>query len=188
VTVNARVVCSSWKDLVQEVREGRFRADLYYRLTLLRLEMPPLRERLQDMTLLVRHIMRRMGMIHKKMPPEAIELLCSYPWPGNVRELDALLRRYCLMSTSDAFQMPLLQELLLDMRQTQGILASPRRVAENREEQDLPASGSLRQRLRLMEKKIIRQELVRQQYSKKSTARSLGISLNTLWRKMCDAD
>lgn len=188
VTVNARVVCSSWKDLVQEVREGRFRADLYYRLTLLRLEMPPLRERLQDMTLLVRHIMRRMGMIHKKMPPEAIELLCSYPWPGNVRELDALLRRYCLMSTSDAFQMPLLQELLLDMRQTQGILASPRRVPENREEQDLPASGSLRQRLRLMEKKIIRQELVRQQYSKKSTARSLGISLNTLWRKMCDAD
>lgn len=167
VTVNARVVCSSWKDLVQEVREGRFRADLYYRLTLLRLEMPPLRERLQDMTLLVRHIMRRMGMIHKKMPPEAIELLCSYPWPGNVRELDALLRRYCLMSTSDAFQMPLLQELLLDMRQTQGILASPRRVPENREEQDLPASGSLRQRLRLMEKKIIRQELVRQQYSKK---------------------
>ena len=188
VTVNARVVCSSWKDLVQEVREGRFRADLYYRLTLLRLEMPPLRERLQDMTLLVRHIMRRMGMIHKKMPPEAIELLCSYPWPGNVRELDALLRRYCLMSTSDAFQMPLLQELLLDMRQTQGILASPRRVSESREEQALPANGSLRQRLRLMEKKIIRQELARQQYSKKSTARSLGISLNTLWRKMCDAD
>ena len=74
------------------------------------------------------------------------------------------------------------------MRQTQGILASPRRVPENREEQDLPASGSLRQRLRLMEKKIIRQELVRQQYSKKSTARSLGISLNTLWRKMCHAD
>lgn len=188
VTVNARVVCSSWKDLVQEVREGRFRADLYYRLTLLRLEMPPLRERLQDMTLLVRHIMRRMGMIHKKMTPEAIELLCSYPWPGNVRELDALLRRYCLMSTSDTCQMPLLRELLLDMRQTQGILASPGRASEKREEQDLPANGSLRQRLRLMEKKIIRQELARQQYSKKSTARSLGISLNTLWRKMCDAD
>ena len=183
VTVNARV-----KDLVQEVREGRFRADLYYRLTLLRLEMPPLRERLQDMTLLVRHIMRRMGMIHKKMTPEAIELLCSYPWPGNVRELDALLRRYCLMSTSDTCQMPLLRELLLDMRQTQGILASPGRASEKREEQDLPANGSLRQRLRLMEKKIIRQELARQQYSKKSTARSLGISLNTLWRKMCDAD
>lgn len=105
-----------------------------------------------------------------------------------MRELDALLRRYCLMSTSDTCQMPLLRELLLDMRQTQGILASPGRASEKREEQDLPANGSLRQRLRLMEKKIIRQELARQQYSKKSTARSLGISLNTLWRKMCDAD
>ena len=74
------------------------------------------------------------------------------------------------------------------MRQTQGILAAPPRTTEAHKEQDLPESGSLRQRLRLMEKKIIRQELARQQYSKKSTAKSLGISLNTLWRKMYAAD
>ena len=74
------------------------------------------------------------------------------------------------------------------MRQTQGILASPGRASEKREEQDLPANGSLRQRLRLMEKKDHPAGTGPPAVQQKSTARSLGISLNTLWRKMCDAD
>ena len=188
VTVNTRVICSSWKDLVREVREGRFRADLYYRLTLLRLEIPPLRDRLQDIPLLAHHLLRRMGMAHKDINSEGIELLCSYPWPGNIRELDALLRRYSLMSTSDTCQISLLQDLLLDMRQTQGPLALSAAPQEMQTEQRIPDTGSLRQRLRQTEKQIIRQELARQQYSKKRTAQSLGISLNTLWRKMYDID
>ena len=66
--------------------------------------------------------------------------------------------------------------------------ASPGGAADKRTKRALPETGGLRRRRRLMEKKTTRQELARQQYSKKSTARSLGISLNTLWRKMCDAD
>ena len=192
IDVDVRIIAATNANLEQAVADGRFREDLYYRLKVVTLWTPPLRERREDIPALAAFLLHRQAAgLHRPDPgleEEALRYLAGLDWPGNVRELDALLRRYCLMSTSDTCQMPLLRELLLDMRQTQGILASPGRASEKREEQDLPANGSLRQRLRLMEKKIIRQELARQQYSKKSTARSLGISLNTLWRKMCDAD
>ncbi len=183
IAVNARVISSSWKDLVEEVRCGRFRADLYYRLSLLRLYTPPLRERPEDIPLLARHILARMNMAHKELSPAALGLLKDYAWPGNVRELDALLRRYCLLSDGQHCDKALLEKLLDDLRATQGLLAPAEQPVEK--VASLPEGrGSLKERLESLERDIIRAELEKCEHNRGRAARNLGISANTLWRKM----
>lgn len=167
IAVNARVISSSWKDLVEEVRAGRFRADLYYRLSLLRLQTPPLRERPEDIPALARHMLDRQAMARKKLSQRALRLLEGYSWPGNVRELDALLRRYCLLSDADACDEALLEKLLDDLRVTQGRLApSVPPSGSAGATAGLPAptggthgQGGLKERLENLEQEIIRAEL-----------------------------
>lgn len=192
IAVNARVISSSWKDLVEEVRAGRFRADLYYRLSLLRLQTPPLRERPEDIPALARHMLDRLAMARKELSPRARRLLANYAWPGNVRELDALLRRYCLLSDTDACDEALLEKLLDDLRATQGRLApavSPSGSAGATESPSPPAGdtlgrGGLKERLEGLEREIIRAELEKCAHNRGRAAKNLGISANTLWRKM----
>lgn len=223
IAANARVLSSSWKDLVREVREGRFRADLYYRLTLLRLRTPPLRERPEDVVPLARHLLQRLGRPDLTLTPRAEHLLASYAWPGNVRELDALLRRYCLLCEPAAepgvrgTESPvadgagktgirpaacdeeLLGQLLDDLRLTQGRLA-PGPALRAATETDSPnlasdaaatghampgvAAMNLRGRLERLERQIIEDELARCGHNRGLAARRLGISANTLWRKL----
>ena len=187
IAVNARVISSSWKDLLEEVRSGRFRADLYYRLSLLRLQTPPLRERPEDIPLLARHILARLNMAHKELSPHVLGLLKDYAWPGNVRELDALLRRYCLLSDGGQCDRALLEKLLDDLRATQGLLAPAERPADKAP--TLPdgraqGRGNLRERLETLEREIIRAELEKCAHNRGRAAKNLGISANTLWRKM----
>jgi len=95
--VDVRVLCATHVPLEQAVAQGRFRADLYHRLAVLRLHVPPLRERLEDIPLLtaefLRHFSRRYGRSGSRITPEALSLLQSYLWPGNVRELRNVLER-----------------------------------------------------------------------------------------------
>jgi DNA-binding NtrC family response regulator len=90
-TTGARVVAATNRDLSEEVRQGRFRHDLYYRLKVIEIRTPPLRERAQDLPLLVDHFVdrlnRRLNRSVERVSPEALEALQAYPWPGNVREL-----------------------------------------------------------------------------------------------------
>ncbi|MGE9985593.1 sigma 54-interacting transcriptional regulator [Desulfovibrio sp. SGI.169] len=183
IAVNARVISSSWKNLVDEVRAGRFRADLYYRLSLLRLQTPPLRKRPEDIPLLARHLLARMNMAHKELSPHALNLLKGYAWPGNVRELDALLRRYSLLSDGAQCDEALLEKLLDDLRATQGLLAPAEQPAGK--SAGLPQGrGTLKERLESLEREIIRAELETCGRHRGRAARNLGISANTLWRKM----
>lgn len=192
IAVNARVISSSWKDLVEEVRAGRFRADLYYRLSLLRLQTPPLRERPEDIPALARHMLDRLAMARKKLSQRALRLLEGYSWPGNVRELDALLRRYCLLSDADACDEALLEKLLDDLRVTQGRLAPavpPSGSAGATAGLLAPTGGThgqggLKERLENLEQEIIRAELEKCAHNRGRAAKNLGISANTLWRKM----
>ena len=91
IPIDVRIVAATNRDLEESVREGRFRADLFYRLNILKLTLPPLRERISDIPLLAEHFLGRHG--EKGVPPvreitkEALRLLMRYPWPGNVREL-----------------------------------------------------------------------------------------------------
>src|SRR4029079_6691716 len=96
ITVNVRVVAATNRDLEQSVREGSFRQDLYYRLNVIRIPVPPLRDRREDIPLLAAHVLREVatnGRPPRRLSPEALAALMGYGWPGNVRELENVLER-----------------------------------------------------------------------------------------------
>jgi DNA-binding NtrC family response regulator len=104
VTVDVRIIAATNRDLEAGIRNGTFRADLYYRLNVVTVHLPPLRERRDDLLLLVRHFTalkaREMGIPEKTFTPEAIDALLRYPWPGNVRELENLVERMLVLTES----------------------------------------------------------------------------------------
>ena len=104
--VDVRVVATSNRQLEQSVREGKFREDLFYRLNVVPVEMPPLRARQDDIPDLVRHfltlISRRDKQVFKHIEPEAVRLMQRYPWPGNVREMQNLIERAVILETDPA--------------------------------------------------------------------------------------
>ena len=102
VKVNTRFIAATNKDIKKEVEQNRFRKDLYYRVSGLRLEVPPLRERKEDIPLLVKHFIQSYPAFRKKeFSPEAMTLLSRYSWPGNVRELQNVVHRAALLSKED---------------------------------------------------------------------------------------
>ena len=100
-----RVLAATNKDLQAEVRAGRFREDLYYRLTTLRVRVPPLRERAGDVPLLLEHLLAREAAAHGRPPPvlapELLARLAAHPWPGNVRELQAYAARALIVGAHE---------------------------------------------------------------------------------------
>jgi len=100
--VDVRVIAATSRDLAAMVADGSFRADLYYRLNVLPIRLPPLRERLSDLEalseVLAEDIARRSGMAHKSLAPDALELLAAQPWPGNIRELRNVIEQATLMT------------------------------------------------------------------------------------------
>ena len=180
-TVRVRVISSSWKDLVHEVRAGRFRADLFYRLSLLRLDIPPLRERREDIPRLAQRLLERSGCRLEPLPESFAPVLQEYDWPGNIRELDALLQRYALLLGTGKHDFSLWLQILQELRMRQQEL-TPREAASA--ETGVPAEGTLRERLERVEAAILRESLRRFGGSRKKVATALDLSLNTLWRKM----
>src|ERR687883_2064606 len=101
VSVDVRVIAATNKQLDLEIERGSFRPDLFYRLNVIPFEVPPLRDRIEDVPLLVEHFNRRFSLAYKKRPkafgPDALEVLQGYPWPGNVRELRNTVERVVIM-------------------------------------------------------------------------------------------
>ncbi len=102
--VNVRVIAATNRDLEREVREGRFRSDLYYRLKVFPIQLPALRDRAQDVPLLVSYFVKKfsatMGKKVETVPAQAMEMLKGYPWPGNIRELEHVVERAVILSQS----------------------------------------------------------------------------------------
>ncbi len=102
IPTNVRIVAATNRDLEEAVREGRFRADLFYRLNIVRLNLPPLRERISDIPILAEHFLAKNG--EKGVPPvreiakEAMRLMMRYPWPGNIRELSSVIERAVVLA------------------------------------------------------------------------------------------
>jgi DNA-binding NtrC family response regulator len=106
VRVDVRVIAATHRDLPKLVKAGKFREDLFYRLNVINVPLPPLRERVEDVPLLAHHFLRRyaerLGKKVRSVTPEAIELLSGYRWPGNVRELENAIERAVVLCRGDA--------------------------------------------------------------------------------------
>ncbi|MHC4326409.1 MAG: sigma-54-dependent transcriptional regulator [Planctomycetota bacterium] len=172
-TVDTRIILASNRDLVEEVRQGRFREDLYYRVNVVTIELPPLCERVGDVRLLAEHFLRMYSAQHKRdklgITDEAMEYLERYPWPGNVRELENVIERAALLSKSK-FVAP--EDLPDSIKREQARQAKKYKQT------------SLKEALAGPEKEIIRQALQANHWNRQATARALAINRTTLFKKM----
>ncbi|HID37589.1 MAG TPA: sigma-54-dependent Fis family transcriptional regulator [Ghiorsea sp.] len=178
-TINVRVIAATNKDLEQEVREGRFREDLYYRLATFKINIPPLAERREDVPLLARALldsaMQELGKKVKGFSDEALACLQAYHWPGNVRELQNEIKRMLVMAGGDYLEASLLSPQVL-------------RAAPKEDEAELEwlatQEGSLRERLDSLEARIVNEALIRNRWNKSKTAKELGLSRVGLRNKL----
>ena len=101
IKVDVRVISATNKDIKEEIANGRFREDLFYRLNVVPITIPPLRERKQDIPLLTDHFLRKLSGNTKRITPDAMKILMDYPWKGNVRELENVLERVALLTEKE---------------------------------------------------------------------------------------
>jgi Nif-specific regulatory protein len=195
VRVDVRVVAATNKDLREEVRRGRFREDLYFRLHVIPILLPPLRDRRDDIPMLVHHFLeaynRENGKSVTRLSQDVLDLLLEYPWPGNVRELENCVERAVVMSPGETFPASLLPREILDHRQSRRRSEAPpdadvvlRSIADFcRGAADLAATRE--SLLRAVEETIIRQAL-EGGLSQRELAAKLGLSRMTLRKKIRD--
>ena len=130
IPVDLRVVAATNRQLEKAVREGRFRQDLFYRINVVPVEMPPLRKRPEDIPLLVEHFLHRLGAADRSLEPAAIEALQRYRWPGNVRELENLLRRLIVLVPDTVIRLEHLPECYRPTSKARALTAQSFREAK----------------------------------------------------------
>ncbi|MFH1014787.1 MAG: sigma-54 dependent transcriptional regulator, partial [Nitrospirota bacterium] len=101
IKVDVRIISATNQDIKEEISAGRFREDLYYRLNVVPLHIPPLRERKEDIPLLVEHFLKKFSFTERKVSPQVMKLFMEYPWKGNVRELENVIERILLLADKD---------------------------------------------------------------------------------------
>lgn len=177
--VELRLICSTNRPLEQEVENGTFRQDLFYRINVVNLVLPPLRDRIADIPQLVDYFLA----LHKEkynskvrpISPQVLRLMENYGWPGNVRELENLIKRYVILGTEET-----MTSELVSRKQSQ---FSP----------VIPADGNIslkrvtREAVRELERQIILKSLQAHNWNRKRAARALGISYRALLYKIRDA-
>jgi len=167
---DVRVIVATHRDLERRVEEGTFRADLYYRINVVRIEVPPLRERREDVSLLVDHFVARLNRLQGKSirgaAPEVLGLLMAYDFPGNVRELENILEHAFVLCDGDRLELGHLPPQFLARRGSRA------------------ASPAIRDAARAVEAGIITEALGRNGFDRLATARALGIHKSTLHRKI----
>jgi len=171
--VDVRIIASTNRDLEEEIRKGNFREDLYYRLNVITVEASPLRQRKEDIPLLIEHFLKLFsGRMHRQLQhvdQEVMKLLTDYDWPGNVRELENLLERACVLSRGDTLTVEHLpddfSERMINFDSTTN-------------------GGSLKEVLREPERKVIVEALKQAGWNRKKAATILNINRTTLYNKM----
>ena len=172
VPINVRILAATNRDLEVAVAEGKFRRDLYFRLNVLTLRIPPLRERRQDVPLLAQHILERLGRannVQYSLTDEAMKAILGYDWPGNVRELENCLERACTMSSGPLLHTADLSSAVQNS-QVQGVRGVP--------------SGPRIVPLADLEKQAILSTIEQLNGDKLLAAELLGIGKTTLYRKL----
>ncbi len=178
--VKARIICATNRDLRRCIDEGSFRSDLYYRIKVLAIDIPPLRQRPRDILPLVHHFMTQVLRQHgitRYLCADVQDILLAYPWPGNIRELKNVMERLVVFSTTEQISVGDLPSEILDT------------AAVNSEGEDLdPETGmTLKEKVRRFERRIIKQALKR--YGRVPAAASaLAVDPTTLIRKLKKSD
>ncbi|WP_230470251.1 sigma-54-dependent transcriptional regulator [Lujinxingia vulgaris] len=169
--VDVRVVAATHKDLEAELREGTFREDLYYRLNVIDIKIPPLRHRIEDVPLLSEHFLRRYNEKNRRQiagfTAEALQAMEAYHWPGNVRELENVVERAVVLDRDEKIDVDDLPTQLVE------------RQAESRHI-TIPLGTSLEE----IEKRVLHETLKMTQGDKKLAAKLLGIATRTIYRKL----
>ena len=174
VTVDVRVVVATHRDLEAQVRDGKFRQDLFHRVYVFPLVLPPLRERPEDIPALVGHFAEQVAAQNNWKPipfsPVAIQALQAHSWPGNVRELRNVVERLMLLATANE----------VDADTVQSVLPAAKRAAISSASVD---SRSLAERVQRVEREILLAELKRSNYNVTSAAKALGLERSHLYKK-----
>lgn len=167
--VDVRLISATHRNLAEEVKRGTFRQDLYYRLNVIELRMPSLREMPEDIPRLAAAILRKhvSGGRNLRLSPDALDALCAYEFPGNVRELENVLERAIALTTGDEIQ-------------TQELQIVSRRAPEPSDASTLP----LQERLDAIERKAIYDALEQTRYNRTAAAKLLGITFRALRYRM----
>ncbi len=172
VPVDARVIAATNRDLDEEIRAGNFRSDLYYRLNVISLHLPPLRQRRDDIPLLAEHFLQRIaaqrGEAPRRLSDAVVAVLLDYAWPGNVRELENALERSVILSVDEEIS----------------VSALPERITERRAEPLVSTRTPANPTLDAVERAYIMWVLQSENSNKSRAAEVLGIDPSTLYRKL----
>ena len=177
--VELRLICATNRPLEEEVEKGRFRQDLFYRINVVNLKPPPLRERPEDIPILVRYFLNSYNEAYngkaQPLSAQVLQAMQRHSWPGNIRELENLIRRYVIMGTEDAITSELVVRKL------------------HSHVPDIPADGKIslkqvtRDVVQQVEREVIQKVLQNHNWNRKRAARALGISYRALLYKIRDA-
>ena len=178
IELDLRVIAATNRDPLESVREGTLREDLYYRVNVFSIELPPLRARTEDIAGLVEHFIAKHGhsTVATRLTPRALERLCDYDWPGNVRELENMVERALILSGGGTLDE---QHFLLNPRAVDN---KPRPAAAPAESQKAPPP--LNQAVEDLEARLIDEALAQAEGNKAKAAALLDISERTLWYKL----
>ena len=185
VAIDVRLIATTNADILGRIEQKTFRSDLYYRLNVIPVKVPPLRERGGDILLLADHFIRKYSEVNEKETPKLSEqakaMLNGYHWPGNVRELENIIERAVVISKNGRI-MP--ADLLMDFAKKRGVspTSDDQQIAQARQEIDAEAGTTLQE----MEKKMIFSTLDQVNWNKTKASRILGISVRTMRNKLSE--
>lgn len=178
IPIDVRVISATLKNLEREVAAGRFREDLFYRLNVVSIHLPPLRERPEDITILIDHFLKkhatRLNIPDKRVPPEVLKALLGYSWRGNARELENCLERALVLSSGDSLELDAFPDYIAKGQRSQPI-ATP--VEDD-------SNLSIKQRTAALEIDLIQRALAKTNGNRTHAAKILEISHRTLLYKL----
>ena len=172
IPVNVRVICASHKQLLDLVKAGSFRLDLYFRLAGVCLEVAPLRDRLEDVPLLIANVLKRYGKNASVVTPAILDAIRRYSWPGNIRELMSVMESYLVLLGDNSSSLACFEEIFRH---------------RNQFFDKAPQGGTLGEQLAAYRLEIVRKEMRRCAGDRRKAARALGISYSSL-RRVLEAD
>ena len=172
IKLDARIIAATNKNLSDEIIAGRFREDLFYRINVINIHLPPLRERMDDLLLIVNHFIelfnKKFNKKVRQFSSNAYDILMEYNWPGNIRELENVLEHCFVLCSGEIIQVECL----------------PKRLREQKRDTDIPIKTNSKNGLKDVERKLIISVLDKYNGNRTKAASELNINPSTLWRKM----